>query len=130
MKTRESGFTLLEVLLALFLLMFILVSVVPLFLFATKMTRVSADLGTVGAQAVAEMESLRKQAFSNLTVGGSLSSNVSGYSDVTDPSVTIRWRIVDTSNPTVKTITVSATANRVVAGQAKAFTLVTRRAKP
>jgi len=73
MRTREAGFTLVEVLVALFLLALGLLAVAPMFVYATRVAAASADLGTVDARAVHRLEVLRATDFSALvaTVNGS-----------------------------------------------------------
>jgi len=125
-----AGFTLVEVLLALALLFVGVVAAAPMFIFAMKETAAGADLGTVGAAAVDRMELLRSTDFSSLTAGGSLTTNVSGYSDTSNPSYTVLWEIVDNGTPaTEKTISVRAVVARQVIGNAKDVTLTSLRAR-
>ena len=128
MRTREAGFTLVEVLVALFLLAIGLLAVAPMFVYATRVAAASADLGTVDARAVHRLEVLRATDFSALVGGGSLTANTAGYFDASDPDVTVRWTIVNNAVPaTLKTITVRAIATRRAIGLQKEITLSTRR---
>ncbi len=131
MMRRESrGFSLVEVLLALALLFVGIVAAAPMFIFAMKETAAGADMGSVGAAAVDWMEDLRASDFYTLAAGGSLTSNVSGFSDTSNPKFTVRWQIVDNGSPaTVKTISVRAIAARQAMGNAKEVTLISLRAR-
>ena len=132
MMTRATeGFTLVEVLLALFLMWIGLMAAAPLFVYSVKETSSGADLGSVGALAVGRMELLRQAAFSGgLTAGGSLASNVVGYSDTSNPNFTVRWQIVDNGIPvTLKTLSVRVIATRQAMGLRKEITLTSLRAQ-
>ena len=128
---KARGFSLVEVLVALFLISLGLLAAAPMFIYAMQGNAVGADLGTVGAVAVERMELLRSESYGVLTTGGSLSGNVPGYFDNSHPAVTVRWTIVDsTVGPvTMKTITVRALANRQVVGERKDITMTTERGK-
>jgi len=130
MTRRDGGFSLVEVLLAMALMFVGLMAAAPLFVFAMKETAAGADLGTVGAAAVDRMELLRANDFYSLAAGGSLSSNVSGYSDTSSSQYTVRWVIADNATPaTMKTISVRAVASRQSIGLAKEVTLVSLRGR-
>src|SRR5439155_16314828 len=132
MPTRRGsrGFTLVEVLLALALLFVGVVAAAPMFIFAMKETAAGADMGSVGAAAVDRMELLRATDFYSLTAGGSLTSDISGYSDTSSTRYMVRWQIVDNGNPaTMKTISVRAFAARQAIGNAKEVILTSLRAR-
>jgi prepilin-type N-terminal cleavage/methylation domain-containing protein len=129
-RRETRGFSLVEVLLALALLFVGIVAAAPMFIFAMKETAAGADMGSVGAAAVDWMEDLRASDFYTLAAGGSLTSNVSGFSDTSNPKFTVRWQIVDNGSPaTVKTISVRAIAARQAMGNAKEVTLISLRAR-
>jgi prepilin-type N-terminal cleavage/methylation domain-containing protein len=129
-RRGASGFSLIEVLLALGLLSLGLLSIAPLYVWGTRRAAASADFGKVGAAAVKRMELLRATGFGSLAAGGSLTSDVTSYSDTTDPAVFVRWTIADNASPaTVKTINVIAIARRVVSGPAKKIQFATKRSK-
>jgi prepilin-type N-terminal cleavage/methylation domain-containing protein len=129
-KRGSGGFSLIEVLLAMVILGLSVLAVGPLFVYGTRKTASSGDLGRVGAAAVKEMELLRRASFNSLTAGGSLTSNVTSFSDTTDPAVILRWTISDNATPaTVKTINVVAIAKRTVSGPAKTVQLSTMRSR-
>lgn len=124
------GFSLVEVLVALFLIGLGVLAAAPMFVYAMQGNATGADFGSVGAIAVERMEQLRSQTFVNLPAGGSLTVSQNGYSDLTDPDYILRWRITDNANPpTIKTITVRAIAVRQVVGQRKEITLTTLRGR-
>lgn len=130
MRRPAPGFTLVEVLLAMALMFVGIMAAAPLFVFAMKESAAGADLGSVGAAAVDRMELLRSGDFYSLAAGGSLTSNVSGYSDTSSSRYTVRWQIVDNASPaTVRTISVRAIAARQAIGQAKEVTLATLRGR-
>jgi len=127
---QAAGFTLVEVMIAIFLIGIGLLAVAPLFVYAAKTSATSADLGTVGAQAVRRMENLRARSFNSLTAGGSLTSNVASYFDASDPACLVRWTIADDATPaTRKTIVVRAQAARRVVGLQKEVQLTTVRVR-
>jgi prepilin-type N-terminal cleavage/methylation domain-containing protein len=129
-RGSERGFTLLEVLVALFLAGLGMLAMAPLFVYATESTASSADLGSIGAHAVRRMEILRSQGFGSLAAGGSLTADVPGYRDDSSPDVVVRWTIAnDATPPTRKTITVRARATRAVVGLAKEVTFTTVRSR-
>lgn len=127
-KHRMLGFSLPELMLAIFVVGIGVTAVAPLFVHATRRAAASADLADVGAQAVRRMEILRLQDFSTQTAGGSLTTNTAGFVDTADPEVVVRWEIVDES-ARMKLITVRALANRAVEGRQKEITLALRRTK-
>lgn len=128
MKREQAGFALIDTLLAVFLLGVVILSAAGLFVQALKFGGASKDLGSSGACAALTMESLRAQSFDSLTAGGNLGSNVGGYSDVSNPTCTVRWTITDDASPArVKTITVRSMARRRVMGLEKEVMLMTLR---
>jgi prepilin-type N-terminal cleavage/methylation domain-containing protein len=129
-KPSQSGFSLVEVLVALVLLSFGLLAVAPLFVFATRETAASADYGTAGALAVRRMEMLRTVDFNSLTAGGNLTSNATGFFDTGDSRSTVRWTVTNNATPTtIKTIVVRAISMRQPEGPAKVVELTYRRVK-
>jgi prepilin-type N-terminal cleavage/methylation domain-containing protein len=131
MKSDSRGFTLIEALVAMVLLLGGLLAVAPMFVLALKVSASGADIGSVGAIAVEQMEDLRSNDWTALPAGGGLNSNVTGYFDTTAEGHTVRWQIVDngTTPVTLKTISVRVIAVRQVIGQAKEVTLTSLRAQ-
>ena len=126
----DTGFTIVEVVVALSLMFVVLMSAAPMFIFAMKENASAGDLGMVGAAAVDRTELLRAVDFNLLLAGGSITSNVTGYFDVSDPEVTVRWQVTNNANPvTEKTIQVRAIRTRQAMGRAKNITLVTLRVR-
>jgi prepilin-type N-terminal cleavage/methylation domain-containing protein len=127
---RNAGFTLVEVILAIFLMGLALMYAAPLFIGSVKETAAGADLGSVGARAVDRMERLRQTDFYGLSAGGSLTSDIASYSDTSEAAYTVRWQIVDNGSPaTLKTINVRVIAARTSNGTQKEVTLATTRAR-
>ncbi len=123
---RPDGFTLVEVVLALFLLAVGVIATAPLFVYAARENAVGGDLGVVGDLAVRHMELLRATDYAILANGGDLSSNVNGFYDDSEPGFAVRWVIADNPNPpaSTKTISVRVVADRQVIGKQKEVTLI------
>ena len=129
MTSRESGLSLVEVLVGLLLLTVGLLAVAPMFVHGAKVAAASGDMGEVGAEADRRMELLRRTPFNSMPAGGSLSASVSGFSE-TRPGVIVRWTVTNSGTPaTSKTIVVRALADRRVIGLAKEVTFSTRRSR-
>jgi len=129
MKSRASGMTFVEVLVGLVLLSVGLLAAAPMFVQGARISASSGDLGEVGAEAERRMELLRRTPFNAIAAGGSLSSNVSGFSEAR-PGVIVRWTVAATGTPpNAKTIAVRALSDRRVIGLAKEATFSTRRTR-
>ena len=130
MQKRSNGVTLVEVLIAMFLIGIGVLAAAPMFMYAMQGNAVGGDFGSVGAVAVERMELLRSTDYFSLPAGGSLTSNVTDYFDVRNPEVTQRWSITNnTTPPGTKTIAVRVIANRQVVGERKEVTLTMIRGK-
>ena len=128
-SARQEGFTLIEVLAGLFLLLIGLLGVAPLFVYASQSAAVAGQTGTLNTMAVGKMEDLRQVPFAALTAGGSIDTDTTAYFDAGDPDYLMRWQITDNAAPpTEKIITVRLIANHVVSGEQKEITLTTMRA--
>lgn len=126
----QRGTTLVEVLIALLLIAIGAVAVAPVMVQSMGRNAASVDVSRLGAEATTRMEVLRATAFHLLVAGGSLTSNVAGYSNTSDPTMEVRWEIVNGGGPAgVKTVRVIAIATRQVSGQAKSVRLTTLRAR-
>lgn len=126
----ERGFTLIEVVLALFLMGVGLMYAAPMFITAVRENASGADIGSVGAIAVDRMEQLRSADFYGLATGGNLTTAVTSFSDTTNPEFTTYWLIAGNGSPaTLKTISVRVVAARQVMGLAKEVTLTTERTR-
>ena len=129
-RRTAGGFTLVEVLVAMFLIGIGVLAAAPMFMYAMQGNAVGGDFGSVGAVAVERMELLRSTNYASLTAGGSLTANVTNYFDLSNPEVTQRWSITDNTSPVgTKTITVRVIANRQVVGERKDVTLTMIRGK-
>lgn len=125
----ESGFTIVEVVLALAIIAIALIATAPMFVLAAKENASGGDLGLVGSLAVERMEELRSQYIYLLPNGGGVDANVADYSDTSDPDFDVRWLITDKPGGPVgmKLIVVRAVATRQVIGKPKSVTMVTVR---
>lgn len=129
-QKRSSGFTLPEVNIALFIVGIGLLALAPLFIQGARVTSTSIDMSIAAAAAVERLELLRATGFNSLVAGGSVTSNVTGFFDTSNPNVTVRWSIVDNASPaTLKTIAVRATATGSALGLPKRADLVTVRSR-
>jgi len=129
-QKRSSGFTLPEVNIALFIVGIGLLALAPLFIQGAKVTASSMDMSIAAAAAVERLELLRATGFNSLPAGGSVTSNVTGFFDSSNPDVTVRWSITDNASPaTLKTIAVRATATGSPMGLPKRADLVTVRSR-
>jgi prepilin-type N-terminal cleavage/methylation domain-containing protein len=126
---NSRGFTLIEVVFALFLLSISVIATAPLFVLASRENASGGEMGEVGAAAVRRMEQLRALPYGNLVPGGSVDADVAGYFDASDPRQTVRWVIAANPSPPANTrrITVRAIANRQTMGQPKDVVLRTLR---
>jgi prepilin-type N-terminal cleavage/methylation domain-containing protein len=112
-RSSEAGFTLVEVLVAIVILVFGLIAVTNLLLVAASSNTV-ANHSTAAATAASEtMETLKQVPFSQLADGGDLTSDVTNFSrlDMIPGVGPIRTRWVVTTTPTdaqVKFITVQS----------------------
>lgn len=126
----ETGTSLLEVVIALLLIAVGTLAVVPMFVSAEEVNASGADISSLSAIATAQMESLRAEPFHHIVAGGSLTSNVAGYSDTSDPEVVVRWQVVDGGGPAgTKTIRVLAFAVSELSEHVRSVELTTLRAR-
>jgi len=129
-RRGEWGSSLLEVVVALMLIAMGALSVAPLFVSSMDANRAAGDIGSLSSAATARMETLRSEDFYDLVAGGSLTTDVSGYSDASDPDFVIRWQVVDGGGPAgSKTLRVGALALHAAAGQPKYVELALLRSR-
>jgi prepilin-type N-terminal cleavage/methylation domain-containing protein len=130
MKRGSEGLTLIEVLVALFLIAIGLLAAAPMFVHAMQGNATGGDFGSVGAMALDRLELLRATSYSGLVVGGSLTANVAGYFDNSDPAFVVRWEILNnTTPPGTKIINVRAIARRVGPGPRREVTITSLRGR-
>ena len=132
MMTNErcSGLTLIEVLVALFLIAIGLLAVAPMFVHSIQGNAAGGDFGSVGALALDQMEELRGLNYLGLVPGGSLTSNQAGYFDNSTPGYLVRWEIIDnTTPPGTRIINVRALSTRVGPGPQREVTITSLRGR-
>lgn len=129
MRQVDGGFTLVELVIALFLTAVSMLAVAPLFVFASRENASVGEHNSAGALAVRRMEVLRSTPFGQLENGGDLDSNVAGYFDDAVPGCTVRWTIADKATPPApaKTVTVRASARGPLVGTVRETELLTVR---
>ena len=134
MTANARGMTLLETLIALFMIGIGVLAAAPMFIYAMQGNETGSQFGQTGAMAVDRMELLRSLPYddSGLLLGGSLTANatVSGanYFDNSDPDYLVRWQVANhPSVPLTKTVTVRAIALNPSVGAQKHVTLTTVR---
>ena len=128
MRESSSGFTLVEVIVALFLIGLGVLAEAPMFMYAMQGNAVGGEKGEAGALAVEQMEILRATPYGSLTIGGSLTVDTTGYVDVTDPDHTVRWLIAANTAPTGSmVITVRVIPSGTIPGSSREVTLTSIR---
>lgn len=121
--------TLLEVMVALFLVSIAVLGAGPMFMYAAQNQATGRDQGLLGALAVEQMEELYFEEYSDLPAGGSIESTDEDYSDW-EQGFLVRWLIEDLDTPpNTKRITVRVFAPQQLEGPQRATTLATLRAR-
>jgi len=136
----ERGFTLIETVIALLIMMIVVLGIGSVFAFAVLNNSNGTDRAQTLAVAQQRLETLRNLQFSetvtdkDLTVGPHTLTVKRGQGDEEGRQYKIDWEIVDNPNKTLKTITVKVTP--ITAGPAWAntsswatVTIVTQRAR-
>jgi Tfp pilus assembly protein PilV len=126
-RNTECGTTLVEVLVALLLLAIGVLGITPLFISSTDVSAAGGELGHLSTAAATRFETLRAAPFYMLAAGGSLTTDVTLYSDTSNPASTIRWEIIDGPSGT-KTITVRALSTGLLPGR-RSISLTTLRSR-
>ena len=97
----ERGFSLLETMIALLIMLMILLSVAQLFGMSMAVNQAADDITQVTSLASEMMEQLKYRGYDGLTAGGSLTADVGGYFDSPDvdedpdAEYTRRWLLLD-----------------------------------
>jgi prepilin-type N-terminal cleavage/methylation domain-containing protein len=102
-QSEQSGFTLIECVIAIVLILVGLLAVFSLVVYSVKTQSMSRDLVTANSLARQKIEELKN---ATRTAGGSLTANINGYYDNPSSSFIRRWQI---SSDSVGTQTVSVT---------------------
>ena len=114
-RNAEDGFTLMETLVAIMILITGIVAVSNLFAVAMSSTGIANQATVATAQAVEQLEALKATPFDDaaLNQGGDLDDDVTGYSRVSDipgaGRISVRWQITQVDNQ-LKAITVRSQA--------------------
>ena len=125
----EGGFTLIEALVALFILTILSLSMAQMIGMGLMADANSEDLTSATTLSSNKLEELRNSDYDALTAGGDLTSDSTGYSDAPDldgdgnADFTRRWVIVDQTGG--KSIQVRAIANMDILGPEREATMAT-----
>lgn len=101
MRRAERGFSLLEAMLAMAIVLLVLLSVAQLFAVGAAVNRAAEDITQVTTLASDKLEELKIVDYDDLDPGGSLDADVAGYFDLPDvegdgeTDYTRRWMITD-----------------------------------
>ncbi len=130
-KTDASGFTLVEVLVATFLVGLISLAVAPMMLMAVQTSAVAQEMTELTAAGVEQMEIMRALPFTHadLAAGGSIVGSNANYSIDPwngDPDRYIRWQIVD-DNAARKSLTLVVGTQSSIWGPAREIRMETFR---
>lgn len=130
-RTDAVGFTLIEVLVATFLVGLISLAVAPMMLMAVQTSAVAQEMTELTAAGTEQMEILRALPFAHadLAAGGSITASNANYSIDPwngDPDRYIRWRIVD-DNAARKSLTLVVGTRDSIWGPAREITMETFR---
>ena len=130
-STNSSGFSLIEVLVATFLVGLISLAIAPMMLMAVQTSAIAQEMTELTAAGTTQMEILRALPFSDaqLAAGGSIAASNAGYS--LDPfngdaDRYIRWRVVD-DNVARKRITLVVGVRESIWGPPRELTMETFR---
>ena len=126
-RLEDSGFTLVESLVAMFVTTIILLTVAELMITGLYVHRSATDLTETTALSSERIEQLRNSTYDNLVPGGSINVNVAGFSENIDidndgtDDYARRWEILDLGDR--KEIRVRSIALLTTMGPAKDATL-------
>ncbi len=126
--SADAGFTLVELLIALFLLTIISLALAQMVGISVVTNRASTDYTEASYAATDKMEELRDTDYATLAGGGSLDADIGGFSDILDidgdgnNDYTRRWLVTDLGDS--KRISVRVISQLAAFGPAKNVTLV------
>jgi prepilin-type N-terminal cleavage/methylation domain-containing protein len=126
-RRPARGFTLIEVMIALFLIAVGVISVAPMFVYAKQQNEAEADDTAIGAIAMAHLERLHATDYYFLETGGDLEIDIPGYFDDSEPGYLAHWVIADDPGAVglLKVITVRVVALRRHVGRPREVTVST-----
>jgi len=130
----QSGFSLVESLVALFVISMILTGVAQMIGFTMLAHRVSEDLTAATVLAEDMLEQLKNIDYDILAAGGSVAADTAGFFDTPDvdgngtPDYTRRWQIQDVVSG--KVVSVRVISPLATSGPAKEATMVALIAEP
>ena len=128
-KDDQDGFSLIEVLVALFMAGLVFLMTAQMLGLGLEANRAATDTTRASALAGDRLEELTQTAYLNLTPGGSIAADVGGFSDTLDVDIdgiidyTRRWEITDLGG--AKRIRVRVISTLDVVGPRKEATYVT-----
>ena len=126
-RLEDSGFTLVEALVAMFVTTLILLTIAELMITGLYVHRSATDVTETTALALERLEQLRNSTYDNLVAGRSIAVNVAGFSENLDidndgtDDYAPRWEILDLGDR--KEIRVRSIALLTTIGPAKEATL-------
>lgn len=126
---KSAGFSLVEALVATFILTLVALSLAQLIGIGMLSNKTALDLTQATSLSGAKLEQLRSGDYSSLVAGGSLVTSNVGYFDLVDADgdgnsdYVRRWSITD--QPGGKLIQVQVTSNTAAIGPAKSATMAT-----
>jgi type IV pilus modification protein PilV len=119
-RSPQAGFTLIEALVAMFILSFGIAAIANLMLVAASSNSVGNATTASAAIASREMERLKAVPYNTLTVGGDLNNNAAGFfREDNVPGVGFirtRWTVTQTNDPQVRFITLRSQAEGALTG--------------
>lgn len=113
---NERGFSLLETMIAMLIMLMILMSVAQLFGMSAAVNKAADDITQVTSLASEMIEQLKFRGYDGLTAGGSLTANTTGYFDTpsvdadADAEFTRRWLLTDNGDHMQIEVRVMATS--------------------
>ena len=120
---QETGFSMIEAVIAMFLVAVTLLSIAPLVGIAAEVGNTAGEVTGITALADEKIEELTNETYLELVPGGDVDANVAGYFDTPDfdndgdTDFTRRWAITDLG--TAMLVQVRVISRDIVVGQVK-----------